>query len=106
MPQARTILTGVYVALLVLIALAVFLAEATGTLGAVPVITGIWLVSYYVAWQAETRPCTMCGKRVNNGVMDCPHCGFDFRSIGAPEHMAYQHPSEAQVPRPRYPPAP
>jgi hypothetical protein len=30
-----------------------------------------------------SRPCTRCGERVANGVLDCPHCGFDFRTIGA-----------------------
>ncbi|HET7443836.1 MAG TPA: hypothetical protein VFJ57_04180 [Solirubrobacterales bacterium] len=30
------------------------------------------------------RPCARCGERVKNGVLDCPHCGFDFRTIGAP----------------------
>jgi len=28
------------------------------------------------------RACNRCGERVANGVLDCPHCGFDFRSIG------------------------
>lgn len=30
-----------------------------------------------------SRPCPRCGERVKNGVLDCPHCGFDFRTIGA-----------------------
>lgn len=29
------------------------------------------------------RPCPRCGQRVKVGVLDCPHCGFDFRTIGA-----------------------
>jgi hypothetical protein len=29
-----------------------------------------------------SRPCPRCGQRVKNGVLDCPHCGFDFRTIG------------------------
>lgn len=28
------------------------------------------------------RPCPRCGVRVKNRVMDCPNCGFDFRTIG------------------------
>lgn len=31
-----------------------------------------------------SRPCLRCGQRVTNGVLECPHCGFDFRTIGAP----------------------
>jgi hypothetical protein len=29
------------------------------------------------------RACPRCGKRVKRGRLDCPHSGFDFRSIGA-----------------------
>ena len=31
---------------------------------------------------AATRPCPRCGKRVAVGQLDCPHCGFNFRTIG------------------------
>jgi len=27
------------------------------------------------------RPCPRCGRPVVNGVLDCPACGFDFRTI-------------------------
>jgi hypothetical protein len=27
--------------------------------------------------------CPRCGGQVTRGVLDCPHCGFDFRSMGA-----------------------
>ena len=27
--------------------------------------------------------CPGCGKRVGRGILDCPHCGFDFRTSGA-----------------------
>jgi hypothetical protein len=30
---------------------------------------------------AGGRSCRQCGRRVTNGVLDCPHCGFDFRSL-------------------------
>jgi len=33
--------------------------------------------------RSGSRPCPRCGDRVENGVLDCPHCGFDFRTIGA-----------------------
>jgi uncharacterized OB-fold protein len=29
------------------------------------------------------RSCPRCGNRVVAGKLDCPDCGFDFRSIGA-----------------------
>lgn len=31
--------------------------------------------------RANSRPCNRCGERVTNGVLDCPSCGFDFRTI-------------------------
>jgi uncharacterized OB-fold protein len=31
----------------------------------------------------RTRPCPRCGEGVAVGVLDCPYCGFDFRTIGA-----------------------
>ncbi len=34
------------------------------------------------AEQAASRPCPRCGHRVAVGKLDCPHCGFDFRTIG------------------------
>lgn len=30
----------------------------------------------------RTRPCPRCGERVEVGSLDCPHCSFDFRTIG------------------------
>jgi hypothetical protein len=30
------------------------------------------------------RPCPRCGEDVQKGILDCPHCQFDFRTIGAP----------------------
>jgi len=32
--------------------------------------------------RAETRACPRCGGRVPVGELDCPHCDFDFRTIG------------------------
>lgn len=29
------------------------------------------------------RPCPRCGRGVVRGRLDCPHCEFDFRMIGA-----------------------
>jgi hypothetical protein len=31
----------------------------------------------------STRPCPRCGERVEIGDLECPYCGFDYRSIGA-----------------------
>lgn len=36
-----------------------------------------------VPLKQASRPCNRCGEPVANGVLDCPHCGFDFRTIGA-----------------------
>lgn len=30
----------------------------------------------------RTRPCPRCGNGVAVGVLDCPYCEFDFRTIG------------------------
>jgi hypothetical protein len=30
----------------------------------------------------NARQCPRCGKRVKEGRMDCPDCGFDFRTVG------------------------
>lgn len=31
---------------------------------------------------STSRACPRCGHPVRSGVMTCPHCGFDFRTIG------------------------
>lgn len=57
-----------------------------------------WMVACFLLWIAyfplylsarrrvplkrESRRCPRCGEGVHNGVLDCPHCGFDFRTIG------------------------
>ena len=45
---------------------------------------GLLLVILVIAKASrpDDRPCPRCGQRVANGVLDCPHCGFDFRTIG------------------------
>ena len=30
----------------------------------------------------STRPCPRCGRQIEVGKLDCPHCEFDFRTIG------------------------
>lgn len=32
-------------------------------------------------FRQRTRPCPRCGRGVTLGVLDCKHCGFDFRTI-------------------------
>jgi hypothetical protein len=48
---------------------------------------GAGFVIGWLAWGAAfnrpTRPCPRCGRDVLKGELDCPHCGFDFRTIGA-----------------------
>jgi ribosomal protein L37E len=48
---------------------------------AVMVGAGIWGVIR--RWR-RTRTCPRCGRRVVIGDLDCPYCGFDFRTIGSP----------------------
>lgn len=35
-----------------------------------------------VAQGLSSRQCPQCGRPVQVGVLDCPHCGFEFRTIG------------------------
>ncbi len=49
---------------------------------------GVCLIVGLVMWVGDgarrrDRPCVRCGEAVPNGILDCPHCGFDFRTIGA-----------------------
>ncbi len=59
--------------------------SGSGTLTLVLIVVGaaiIVAVALLVRWVVG-RSCPRCGKRVGRGKLDCPHCGFDFRSIGA-----------------------
>ena len=53
--------------------------------GFVPgLLIGLWFMIFV---QRETVPhssrrCPRCSRLVKVGVLDCPHCGFDFRTIG------------------------
>lgn len=46
---------------------------------------GIVIATIINNWQLreDTRPCPRCGERVAVGQLDCPHCDFDFRTIGS-----------------------
>jgi hypothetical protein len=39
-----------------------------------------------IGWLAfsprPTRECPRCGRDVRKGLLDCPHCEYDFRAIG------------------------
>jgi len=39
----------------------------------------------FLSWllRSDSRPCPRCGGRVENGVMECPRCAFDFQTIGS-----------------------
>jgi hypothetical protein len=37
---------------------------------------------YWVGDGSASRPCPRCGEQVPNGVLNCEHCQFDFRTIG------------------------
>jgi tRNA(Ile2) C34 agmatinyltransferase TiaS len=48
------------------------------------VIVGLPVLAVLLVVRAlSNRSCPRCGKHVKRGRLDCPHCGFDFRSIGA-----------------------
>lgn len=48
---------------------------------ATPVALLIW-VFHRIRFAMRSRPCPRCGKPVRRGNLDCPHCSFDFRTIG------------------------
>lgn len=54
----------------------------------VAVILGLRLLAAGLRWLGRegARPCPRCGEGVKNGVLDCPYCGFDFRTVGASQH--------------------
>jgi drug/metabolite transporter (DMT)-like permease len=56
--------------------------EAWIAVGAI--VLGIVAAAAINAYQdhARARPCPRCGERVAVGQLECPHCDFDFRSIG------------------------
>lgn len=57
------------------------IAEADYAAGIIFWIAVIALVVFLV--RRRSRACPRCGNRVAVDELDCPHCGFDFRSIGA-----------------------
>jgi len=71
----------VIVGALAVIAL-LFIAPIVGIVALV-----VFLVAGIALWVIEgaqdSRPCPRCGEQVDNGVLDCTHCGFDFRTIGS-----------------------
>lgn len=54
-------------------------------IGIVVVILVLRLLAGGINWlfTSSSRPCPRCGEGVEKGTLDCPHCGFDFRTIGA-----------------------
>ena len=52
----------------------------------------IWLMS-----RPKKRDCPRCGDDVKKGVMTCPSCGFDFRTIGQPT-TAQPTPGQSDTP--------
>jgi hypothetical protein len=34
------------------------------------------------------RPCPQCGRRVKAGQLDCPWCGYDFRTVSGQDQPA------------------
>jgi hypothetical protein len=58
-----------------------FLAPSFGLMA-----LAVFLVAGIAMWitegSADYRPCPRCGEQVPNGVLNCEHCQFDFRTIG------------------------
>lgn len=47
-------------------------------------VLAVMIVVAVVTWLTDSgRPCPRCGEKVPTGTLDCEHCGFDFRTIGA-----------------------
>jgi hypothetical protein len=67
----------------VLVLVLLFISPALGLLALAVVV--IAAVVFFATDRSDSRPCPRCGEQVKNGVLDCPHCSFDFRTIGAPE---------------------
>ena len=66
----------------VLVLVLLFVAPMLGLIA-----LGVSLIGGVVMFATDrsgSRACPRCGEQVKNGVLDCPHCGFDFRTIGAP----------------------
>lgn len=44
------------------------------------------VIAHAYGKQRPSRPCPRCGEKVEVGKLDCPHCGFDFGTIGDTQH--------------------
>lgn len=52
---------------------------------------GALLIAIGIGWYllrgrrtaAPMRPCPSCGQQVIVGMLDCPYCEFDFRTVGS-----------------------
>jgi len=64
-----------------LVVLALFFVHPALGLGALVLL--LLLAVLFAITRPGSRPCPRCGQRVTNGVLDCPHCAFDFRTVGA-----------------------
>ena len=47
---------------------------------AMAAVAGVYYLVARLAMRPRTRPCPRCGSQVREGILDCPECGFDFRS--------------------------
>ncbi len=50
---------------------------------AIALVAGVVFGIARLARAAVGRSCPRCGNRVKRGLLDCPSCGFDFRTIGS-----------------------
>jgi len=65
--------------------LGIMFGEAASAVSALMVVTLIFAVYRGLTSGRGTRPCPRCGRRVENGVLECSRCGFDFRAVGTTE---------------------
>jgi hypothetical protein len=79
--------TGIYICLCIVVALVIVFGtvQGAGTAGTLLVVgTVIFVVYRGVTSKKGSRECPRCGGRVKIGELDCPHCAFDFRTLGTP----------------------
>lgn len=76
----------IYLAIAAFLLVAALVGSKPAAAGeALGIVTIVFFIYWVVAGERDSaRPCPRCGQKVPVGQLDCTHCGFDFRTIGAP----------------------